>query len=133
MFDIGFWELMLVGIVALLVVGPEELPALLRTAGTYVGKARRFIGDVRSELDMEVNRAEEIKRRMTEESRIAELHEVIDETKATIPVGSAAKPAPAPSTTERSDDVAPNVETGNSDTHNSDTKKDSTADHGNTP
>ncbi len=93
MFDIGFWEIMLIGVVALLVVGPEELPALLRTAGTYAGKARRFFSDVRAELDMEVNRGEEIKRRIAEEARIAELHEMIDESKATIPIGSGAKPS----------------------------------------
>lgn len=117
MFDIGFWELMLVGVVALLVVGPEELPALLRTAGTYVGKARRFISDVRAELDMEVNRAEEIKRRMAEEARIAELHEVIDETKATIPVRS----APRPKTDSASSEPSEND------------KKPGSADHGDAP
>ncbi|MBI1195296.1 MAG: twin-arginine translocase subunit TatB [Gammaproteobacteria bacterium] len=117
MFDIGFWELMLVGVVALLVVGPEDLPALLRTAGTYVGKARRFISDVRAELDMEVNRAEEIKRRIAEEARIAELHEVIDETKATIPVRSAPRPK---ADSESSENAVKD-------------KKPTSADHGDTP
>jgi len=116
MFDIGFWEIMLIGVVALLVVGPEELPALLRTAGTYAGKARRFFSDVRAELDMEVNRAEEIKRRVAEEARIAELHEVIDDGKVTIPVGSSTKPVAerSASETETTDVKKPPVDHGNS-------------------
>ena len=40
MFDIGFLELVVVGVVALLVVGPERLPKLARTAGLWMGRAR---------------------------------------------------------------------------------------------
>ena len=45
MFDIGFWELSIIGIVALLVIGPERLPAVARTVGKYVGRANRFIAN----------------------------------------------------------------------------------------
>ena len=41
MLDIGWWELLVVGMVALVVVGPKELPTLLRTIGHYVGMAKR--------------------------------------------------------------------------------------------
>lgn len=58
MFDVGFWEVSLIAIVALVVVGPERLPRLARTVGLYVGKARRVLRDVRSEIDREINRAE---------------------------------------------------------------------------
>ncbi len=47
MFDIGFWELSLLALVALLVVGPERLPKLARTAGLWLGKGRRLINSVR--------------------------------------------------------------------------------------
>ena len=40
MFDIGWSELLLIGIVALIVVGPKELPGLFRTVGRFMGKAR---------------------------------------------------------------------------------------------
>lgn len=54
MFDIGFWELVVVAIVALLVVGPERLPDLARDAGMWMGKIRRFINHTRRELESEL-------------------------------------------------------------------------------
>ncbi|HQC72842.1 MAG TPA: Sec-independent protein translocase protein TatB, partial [Candidatus Competibacteraceae bacterium] len=51
MFEIGFWELVLVGVVALLVVGPEKLPGLARTAGLWLGRARRMIAEVKADVD----------------------------------------------------------------------------------
>ena len=54
MFDIGFLELCLIGVVALLVVGPERLPRLARTAGMWVGRARRFMSDVKSDISAEL-------------------------------------------------------------------------------
>lgn len=58
MFDVGFWEVSLIFVVALLVVGPEKLPGLARTVGLYVGKARRYAEHVRREIDREVHSAE---------------------------------------------------------------------------
>ncbi len=78
MFDIGFWEIAVIAIVALLVVGPEQLPGLLRTAGSWVGKAKRLINEAKTELDLEVDRAEEIKKRIAEETRVAEMHRAIN-------------------------------------------------------
>lgn len=51
MLDIGWWELMVVGMVALVVVGPKELPTLLRTIGRYVGMAKRQADEFRSQFD----------------------------------------------------------------------------------
>ena len=51
MFDIGFWELVVVAIVALLVVGPDRLPGLARDAGRWTGKLKRFINNTRRELE----------------------------------------------------------------------------------
>ena len=91
MFDIGFWEIALIAVVALLVVGPEEFPRLVRTIGAVLGKIRRFVQDAKRELDREVLQAEELKRLMEEEARIAELHEVAEDLNSTIPVNVPAK------------------------------------------
>lgn len=50
MFDVGFWELLLIGVITLLVVGPERLPALARKAGTYIAKLRNFISDTKGQV-----------------------------------------------------------------------------------
>ena len=58
MFDVGFWEIAIVAVVALIVVGPERLPPLARTVGLWVGKARRMVADVKSDIDREVRESE---------------------------------------------------------------------------
>lgn len=63
MFDIGFWEISLIGVVALLVVGPERLPGMARTVGLYAGKMRRWVSQVRGEVEREL-RADEIRQAM---------------------------------------------------------------------
>ncbi|XPF93002.1 Sec-independent protein translocase protein TatB [Colwellia sp. RE-S-Sl-9] len=60
MFDIGFWELLLIGLLALIVLGPERLPVAIRTVRNWIANARRISENVKSEL--------------TEELRIHELH-----------------------------------------------------------
>jgi len=59
-FDIGFWELLLIAVVALVVVGPERLPKLIRVVGLWVGKANASVQSIRSEISREL-RAEELK------------------------------------------------------------------------
>ncbi len=61
MFDVSFWELCLVGVVALLVLGPEKLPRAARTAGLWIGKARRMLAQMQAEIERELD-LEEIKR-----------------------------------------------------------------------
>lgn len=51
MFDIGWTEMLVLGIVALLVVGPKELPSMLRTIGRYVGRMRDMANQFRSQMD----------------------------------------------------------------------------------
>lgn len=55
MFDIGFFELVLLGIVGLLVLGPERLPHAIRMGSAYIGKFRRAVLNVREEFEREVN------------------------------------------------------------------------------
>lgn len=54
MFDIGFWELALVGILALIVLGPKRLPEAARAAGYWVGRIRHFIMNAKQDLDREM-------------------------------------------------------------------------------
>ncbi|MDH5424364.1 MAG: Sec-independent protein translocase protein TatB [Gammaproteobacteria bacterium] len=58
MFDIGFWEIMLISILAMVVIGPERLPGVARTAGRWFGKARRFIEGVKYDVENEFDTAE---------------------------------------------------------------------------
>ncbi len=58
MFDIGWGELLVIGVVALLVVGPKELPALLRTIGRYVGMIKRQANEFRAQFDEAMREAE---------------------------------------------------------------------------
>ena len=86
MFDIGFLEIVLIGVVALLVVGPDEFPSLVRNIGRGLGKLRGFLGSVKSDLDFEIDKANEIKQMMEKEAEIARLHEIIEQNAATVPV-----------------------------------------------
>ena len=80
MFDIGFWELFLILILALLVVGPERLPKAARTAGYWFGKARRYIEGVKEEVASEFD-VSELKRMVhNQEVQINELQGKLNET-----------------------------------------------------
>lgn len=54
MFDIGFSELMVIALVALVVIGPERLPRVARTAGHLLGRLQRYVGDVKSDINREM-------------------------------------------------------------------------------
>lgn len=54
MFDIGFSELMLVAVVALVVIGPERLPAVARTVGHLFGRLQRYVNDVKADISREI-------------------------------------------------------------------------------
>ena len=77
MFDVGFWEILIILILALVVIGPERLPGAARKAGYFVGKARRYIEGVRSEVESELD-VNEFKRMLhNQEVQINELQEQI--------------------------------------------------------
>ena len=54
MFDIGFSELMVIGLVALIVIGPERLPRVARTLGHLAGRLQRYVADVKADINREV-------------------------------------------------------------------------------
>lgn len=55
MFEIGFTELMLVGVIALLVLGPERLPKAAATAGRWIGQAKRTLSGIQSQIEREMD------------------------------------------------------------------------------
>jgi sec-independent protein translocase protein TatB len=84
MLEFSFWELALIAVIALLVVGPERLPELARQAGSRIGKAKRFVGSVRADIERELE-AEELKRMLDDQqSVISELKDMISDTQAQI-------------------------------------------------
>ena len=54
MFDVGFSELIVIAIVALVVIGPERLPKVARTAGHLLGRLQRYVNDVKSDISREM-------------------------------------------------------------------------------
>ena len=58
MFDIGFAELLIIGVVGLLVIGPERLPGTIRTVSVWVNKFRRSFNDIRDEVRQELHNDE---------------------------------------------------------------------------
>jgi len=86
MFDIGFWEMALIAVIALLVVGPRELPALIRGVSGWMARARRVAGEFKAEFTREVAHAEELKRLVEREAEVAELHKALEEARSTIPL-----------------------------------------------
>ena len=54
MFDIGFSELVVIGLVALIVIGPERLPRVARTIGHLAGRLQRYVADVKADINREV-------------------------------------------------------------------------------
>jgi sec-independent protein translocase protein TatB len=64
-FDIGFWEILLIAVVALVVVGPEKLPKLIRVTGLWVGRANASFQSIKKEISQEL-RAEELKQSLNQ-------------------------------------------------------------------
>ncbi|HHH13342.1 MAG TPA: twin-arginine translocase subunit TatB [Thiolapillus brandeum] len=83
MFDVGFFELLLLGVVALLVIGPERLPKVARTAGMWIGRGRRILQSVKADIEQEL-RAEELKRILKEQAASTPVHEILEEGRSTL-------------------------------------------------
>jgi sec-independent protein translocase protein TatB len=74
MFDIGFSELMVIGIVALIVIGPEKLPKVARTLGHLLGRAQRYVNDVKSDInrEMQLDELKKLQTQVTDSARTME-------------------------------------------------------------
>lgn len=102
MFDIGFSELLVIGVVALIVIGPERLPRVARTAGHLLGRLQRYVADVRADIQREMD-MEELRRMRasieqtagTIESTVrAELNQAESELNRAVEVAAGGAPAP---------------------------------------
>jgi sec-independent protein translocase protein TatB len=69
MFDVGLSELMVIAVVALVVIGPERLPRVARTAGLLLGRLQRYVSDVKSDINREIQLDElkKMQREMTDQ------------------------------------------------------------------
>jgi len=74
MFDIGFSELIVIAIVALVVIGPERLPKVARTLGLLLGRAQRYVNDVKSDIsrEMQLDELKKLQSQVAESARSLE-------------------------------------------------------------
>lgn len=93
MFDIGFWELFLIMILALLIVGPERLPKAARSVGYWLGKARRYVEGVKEEVASEFD-VTELKRMVHNQE--VQINELQSQLKETVSLDDKPKEAPEP-------------------------------------
>ena len=110
MFDIGFLELMFIGVVGLLVLGPERLPKAARTAGLWIGKIKRTVSSMQREISAQLE-AEELRQKLNEQQK--KLDESVRQVQRDVeslaepdrPAESKPDQAPAPSAEQRLDDA----------------------------
>lgn len=81
MFDVGFTEILLIGIVALVVIGPERLPAVAKTAGQWIGKLQRFVSGVKTDLASELESGDLKKLIGDQREQINELKKIVTTAK----------------------------------------------------
>jgi sec-independent protein translocase protein TatB len=102
MFDIGFPELVIVSVVALLVIGPEKLPEAIRTMSLWVGRVQRSFASIRREIESEIG-ADEIRQQLHNEDIMKEL----EETKNTLQQAGQDVRTTINATVERAETSAP--------------------------
>ncbi len=83
MFDIGFWEFALIGVITLVVVGPERMPAIARKAGHYVGKVKKFVAKIQEDIGDEIE-ADKLKEHLNLEDKDSNIVEIFEETKKSL-------------------------------------------------
>ncbi|MDZ7751897.1 MAG: Sec-independent protein translocase protein TatB [Gammaproteobacteria bacterium] len=83
MFDIGFLEILLIGVVALLVVGPERLPRLARTLGLWIGRARRYASTVKDDVQREL-REHEIQQAMGGKPEMKDIYDIVEDAQESV-------------------------------------------------
>ncbi|MCW8831129.1 MAG: Sec-independent protein translocase protein TatB [Gammaproteobacteria bacterium] len=80
MFDVGFWEILLILILALVVIGPERLPGAARTLGLWIGKGRRYIEGVKNEVEQEFDISEFKRVIHNQEIQLNELQQKVNQS-----------------------------------------------------
>ncbi len=83
MFDIGFWELTLIALILLVVVGPERLPAIATKAGRYLREAKNFIDNIKSKVNEEFEE-ENVKKHLAVEDKDSKIFDIVNESKKSL-------------------------------------------------
>ena len=101
MFDIGFSELLVIAIVALIVIGPQRLPKVARTLGHLFGRMQRYVNDVKADIsrEMELDELKKMQASMEDTARSMRdsVSQGISETEGELnKIAESAKPAPDP-------------------------------------
>lgn len=78
MFDIGFSELLVIGVVALIVIGPERLPKVARTAGSLIGRLNRYVSQVKQDVERDIQ-LDELRKAQKEMQETAQKYEIMAE------------------------------------------------------
>jgi len=78
MFDIGFSELLVIGVVALIVIGPEKLPRVARTVGHLAGRLQRYVSEVKADINREIEIEELRKMRDSMEKAATDMQSTVD-------------------------------------------------------
>ena len=78
MIDFGFDKIALIGAVALIVIGPEKLPRVARTVGTLMGKARRYVADVKAEVNRSIELEELQKMKSQFETAVRDVEQTVN-------------------------------------------------------
>lgn len=93
MFDIGFTELLLCLVVALVVIGPEQLPGTVRTIGLWIGRLKRSLRETRSEIERQIG-ADDIRRQLHNEEIMRTLEQTRKDMENSIMAGEEETPRP---------------------------------------
>lgn len=83
MFEIGFSELVMIGLVSLLVIGPERLPKVARIAGFWIGRTQRMVASLKAEIKHELQ-VEEIRQALEQQTGKREFEQLFDEAADTV-------------------------------------------------
>ena len=83
MLDFGMWEIAVIFVITLIVVGPEKMPALARKAGLYVGKFKKFVSRIKDDINSEIE-AEELKEQLSVKNEELVISQALDEAKSGI-------------------------------------------------
>ena len=83
MFDIGFWELVVIGVIVLLVIGPERLPGVARNVGLWVGRIRRYVAHVKRDIERELH-ADEVRQLLEKSEGLDDIKSIARETASVV-------------------------------------------------
>jgi sec-independent protein translocase protein TatB len=109
MFDVGFSELLVIGLVALIVIGPQKLPRVARTVGHLLGRLQRYVADVKADINREIELEELRKMRDSMQQAANEVQSSVDAelAKTAEELNRAAQGQPVPEPAQKQDEHKP--------------------------